>query len=147
MVKYLPNGDAALGIPAVSIDARKGGNDWIVIRYADVLLMHVEAIMAGGNSTSVQAALDSFQLIRDRAGLTTPVLSISKQDLLDERRVELAFENHRFFDLIRFGEAQNVLSAYSTANNYGFTSTDLLLPIPQREINLSNGVMSQNPGY
>ena len=147
VVKYLPNGDATLGIPAVSIDARKGGNDWIVLRYADVLLMHVEAIMAGGNSTTVQAALDSFQLIRNRAGLTTPVLSISKQDLLDERRVELAFENHRFFDLIRFNEAQNVLSAYSTANNYGFTSTDLLLPIPQREINLSNGVMSQNPGY
>ena len=51
-------------------DRTKAGNDWIVLRYADVLLMHVEAIMAGGNDTSVQAALDSFELVRVRAGLS-----------------------------------------------------------------------------
>ena len=147
VVKYLPNGDADLGIPAVSNDPTAAGNNWIILRYADVLLMHVEAIMAGGSSTSVQAALNSFQQVRDRAGIAGAVTSISKQELLDERRVELAFENHRFFDLVRFGVAQDVLSAFSGANGYGFSGSDLLLPIPQREINLSNGLLSQNPGY
>ncbi|MBQ4821010.1 RagB/SusD family nutrient uptake outer membrane protein [Aquimarina sp. MMG016] len=141
VAKYFPNGDPD------SSNRTQAGNDWIVLRYADVLLMHVEAIMAGGNSTSVQAALDSFQLVRNRAGLTDIVTSISKEELLDERRVELAFENHRLFDLIRFNMAQDVLSAFSAANGHGYSSTDLLLPIPQREIGLSNGALRQNPGY
>ena len=147
VVKYIPDGDDNLGIAPTSSDPTKAGNDWIVLRYADVLLMHVESIMAGGNSTSDGAALSSFQLVRNRAGLTGPVTSITKQDLLDERRVELAFENHRLFDLMRFGEAQNVLSAFSDNNGLSFTATDLLLPIPQYEIGLSNGLLSQNPGY
>ncbi|TKD62521.1 RagB/SusD family nutrient uptake outer membrane protein [Flavobacterium sp. ASW18X] len=148
VVKYLPNGeDGGADGKSFSTDATLSGNDWIVIRYADVLLMHVEAILAGGQETSAGAALSSFQTVRDRAGITTPVSSITKTDLLNERRVELAFENHRLFDLIRFGVAQDVLSAFSTANGYGFTATDLLLPIPQNEINLSKGLMNQNPGY
>lgn len=147
VVKYIPDGDANLGIEPTSVDPTQAGNDWIVLRYADVLLMHVEAIMAGGNDTSVQAALDSFQLIRNRAGLTDTVTSITKQELLDERRVELAFENHRLFDLIRFNQAQSVLSDFSAANGYNYNASDLLLPIPQREINLSNGMLTQNPGY
>lgn len=147
VVKYLPNGDEDLGIPATSSDATQAGNDWIVLRYADVLLMHTEAIMAGGAETSDPAAIASFQAVRDRAGLTDAVTSISKADLLAERRVELAFENHRFFDLVRFNEAESTLSAYSAANGYSFSSTDLLLPIPQREINLSKGLLTQNAGY
>lgn len=147
VVKYIPNGDTNLDITEVSSDPTSAGNDLIVIRLADVLLMHVEAIMAGGASTSDLAALSSFQAVRDRAGLTDPVTSISKEELLDERRAELAFENHRFYDLVRFGVANDVLSQYSADNGYSFTGTDLLLPIPQREINLSNGVLSQNPGY
>lgn len=148
VVKYLPNGDAALGIEPTSSDPTLAGNDWIVLRYADVLLMHVEAILAGRDGPITNAAaIASFQEVRDRAGLTTPVASISKQDLLDERRVELAFENHRLFDLIRFGLAESVLGAFSTANGYSFTANDLLLPIPQREINLSKGALSQNAGY
>lgn len=147
VVKYLPNGDTTLGIPVTSPDPTSAGNDWIVLRYADVLLMHVEAIMAGGASTTSSNALASFQLVRNRAGLTTSVTSLTKEELLEERRVELAFENQRFFDLVRFGMAQDVLSAFSTANNLGFSATDLLLPIPQVEIGLSNGLLTQNPGY
>lgn len=147
VVKYLPNGDSNLGIAPTSSDPTKAGNDWIVLRYADVLLMHVEAIMAGAQTTTSSNALTSFQLVRNRAGLTTTVTEITKQDLLDERRVELAFENHRLFDLVRMGEASNVLGSFSSANGLSFSSTDLLLPIPQREINLSNGLLSQNPGY
>ena len=148
VVKYLPNGESG-GIDGKTFesDATLAGNDWIVLRYADVLLMHVEAILAGGDETADANAVASFQAVRDRAGLTDIVTSVTKQELLDERRVELAFENQRFFDLVRFGVAQDVLSAFSTANGYSFASTDLLLPIPQREVNLSNGVMTQNPGY
>ncbi|WP_046756672.1 RagB/SusD family nutrient uptake outer membrane protein [Kordia jejudonensis] len=148
VVKYLPNGeDGGANGNVFDADATLSGNDWVVLRYADVLLMHVEAIMGSNQSTANGAALTSFQLIRNRAGLTDMVTSVTKQELLDERRAELAFENQRLFDLIRFGEAQNVLSTFSAANNYTFTATDLLLPIPQREINLSNGLMTQNPGY
>lgn len=74
-------------------------------------------------------------------------VTLTKQMLLDERRVELAFENHRFYDLIRFGEAENVLGAFAASKGYTFGPTDLLLPIPQREINVSGGALVQNPGY
>lgn len=147
VVKYLPDGDANLGIAPTSSDPRSAGNDWIVLRYADILLMHVEAIMAGGASTTSSNAIASFQQVRARAGITTPVTSITADELLLERRVELAFENQRFFDLLRFGKANDVFTAYSAANGLGYTSTDLLLPIPQIEIGLSNGLLSQNPGY
>jgi len=147
VVKYIPDGDMTLGITSTSSDPTKAGNDWIVLRYADVLLMHVEAIMAGAQNTTSTNALASFQEVRNRAGLTATVSSITKQELMDERRVELAFENHRLFDLVRMGEAVNVLGAFSAANGYNFSTTDLLLPIPQREINLSNGLLNQNPGY
>ncbi|NRD24417.1 RagB/SusD family nutrient uptake outer membrane protein [Winogradskyella litoriviva] len=149
--KYFPDGDdggtSNPHVFEISANPRLAGNDWIVLRYADVLLMHVEAIMGGANETSAGAALSSFQQVRDRAGLTDLVTEISVDDLLMERRVELAFENHRLFDLIRLGRAESVLSQYSTANNFGFTATDLLLPMPQNEVNLSDGLMTQNPGY
>ena len=147
VVKYLPNGDDNLGISATSSDPTLAGNDWIVIRYADVLLMHAEAIMAGGPNTTDAQAIASYQMVRERAGISEQVFEITKQALLDERRVELAFENHRLFDLIRMGAAIDVLTSFSAENGYSFSGTDLLLPIPQREIGLSNGLLTQNPGY
>ncbi|MFP4844314.1 RagB/SusD family nutrient uptake outer membrane protein [Winogradskyella sp. PE311] len=148
VAKYLPNGaDGGDDGKTFDFDARLAGNDWIVLRYADVLLMHVESIMAGGQETSVGAALDSYQLVRDRAGLTDVVTSVTKDELLNERRVELAFENHRLYDLIRFGEANQILGAFAATIGANFSSNDLLLPIPQGEIGLSNGLLQQNPGY
>jgi hypothetical protein len=149
VAKYLPNGEdgGADGKTFTGLDPRLAGNDWIVLRYADILLMHVESILAGGTETSSGSAVASFQAIRNRAGLNTPVTEVTLQDLLDERRVELAFENQRLFDLIRLGKAQEVLSAFSAATGGSFSSTDLLLPIPQNEIGLSNGKLAQNPGY
>jgi hypothetical protein len=146
VAKYIPNGDTALGIVPTSGDPTLAGNDWIILRYADVLLMYVEATMGTASETSDVTALNAFNLVRLRAGMPT-VASISKQELLDERRVEFAYENQRFFDLKRFGVAQQVLSQFSADNGYDFTATDLLLPIPQVEIGLSNGMLTQNPGY
>jgi len=135
--KYLSN----------SVNLSQSGNDWIVLRYADVLLMQVEAIMAGGASTSDPAAVAAFNAVRTRAGMPT-VTSVSKDALILERRIELAFENHRLYDLIRFGVADQVMGAFATKGepNFTYSSTDLLLPIPQRERNL-NPELAQNPGY
>ncbi|MEO0559702.1 MAG: RagB/SusD family nutrient uptake outer membrane protein, partial [Bacteroidota bacterium] len=128
------------------------GNDWIVLRLADVYLLHAEAIMAGAESTRDLDAIASYNAIRERVGLSTLELdgsaTLTREVLLAERRIELAFENHRFYDLQRFGVAEQVLSEFA-ANNpaINFSSTDLLLPIPQNEINVSQGALSQNPGY
>ncbi len=146
-VKFLPIIDENVGVTSAPANPRIAGNDWIVTRYADVLLLHVESIMAGGMSTSAPAALASFQLVRNRAGLMDPVTEITREDLMNERRVELAFENHRFLDLKRFGVAQEVLSAFSTANSHDFQAFELLLPIPASEIAISQGLLTQNPGY
>jgi hypothetical protein len=130
-----------------STNSSLGGNDWIVLRYADVLLMKVEAIMAGSPSTSDATAVAAFNSIRTRAGLPT-VTSVTKDALLKERRIELTFENQRLYDLVRFGVADAVMGAFSkTAEaNFNYTSSALLLPIPQREINLYDK-LTQNPGY
>ena len=62
--------------------------------------------------------------------------------------MELAFENQRYFDLIRFGVFDEVLSAHSDEMGYLYdTRNARYLPIPQRERNLSDGLLGQNPGY
>lgn len=151
VIKFLPEGsDITVSPPTYGENARNAGNDYIALRYADVLLMHVEATIGSGTSTSDIGAIQSFQQIRDRAfPATAPnaISSISKDELLTERRVELAFENQRWFDLLRFGVANDVLSAHAVEMGYVYSPRDLLLPIPAREINLSDGLLTQNPGY
>jgi hypothetical protein len=151
VAKFLPEGtDISVNPPDYGLSARDAGNDYIALRYADVLLRHVEAAIGDGTSTTNIDALESFQMIRDRAFPDTApnsVSSVSKTELLVERRVELAFENQRWFDLIRFGVADAVLSAHATEMGYVYTSRALLLPIPAREINISGGLLTQNPGY
>lgn len=151
VIKFLPEGsDVTVSPPTYGDNARNAGNDYIALRYADVLLMHVEASIGSGTSTTDAAALQSFQTVRDRAfPATAPnsVSSVSKAELLNERRVELAFENQRWFDILRFGVAESVLSAHADEMGYIFSARDLLLPIPAREINLSDGLLTQNPGY
>ena len=132
-----------------SADARLAGNDWIVLRYADVLLMLSEAILAGNDATSNNEAIAAYNQVRARAGVAEldPSDQLTKDALLYERRIELAFENQRLYDLIRFGKANEILGAFAAANNYAYSPTDLLLPIPQAQVNVSNGALLQNPGY
>jgi hypothetical protein len=127
-------------------NARLCGNDWIVLRLADVYLMYAEAIMGSATVTTNSAAIQYYNNVRLRAGMSVIASggTLTKMMLLNERRVELAFENQRLYDLIRFGEAQTVLSAYSSTFN---GVNDLLLPIPQSEINVSGGLLLQNAGY
>lgn len=132
-----------------STDARLCGNDWIVLRHADVLLMQSEAILAGADSTMSVVAIDAYNAVRTRAGMSIIEEEgvLTKDLLLAERRIELAFENHRLYDLIRFGKANDVLFDFATANGTLFRPTDLILPIPQAQINVSQGFLVQNPGY
>ncbi|MEM5567074.1 RagB/SusD family nutrient uptake outer membrane protein [Psychroserpens sp. AS72] len=152
VTKFLPDGsDINATPPTYGSSPQQAGNDWIILRYADVLLMHAEAILAGGSETTNSAAIDSYMEVRERAGFD-PIADrpsvLTKEALLVERRVELAFENQRFFDLVRFGVADAVLSPYANSQGYiDYNVRQLLLPIPSREINLSGGLLGQNPGY
>ncbi|OBQ55114.1 RagB/SusD family nutrient uptake outer membrane protein [Tamlana sp. s12] len=123
-----------------------GDNDWIVLRYADVLLLYAEAILAGNNSTTDSRAVSAFNEVRQRAGLD-PEVEVTKQALLDERRVEFVYENQRLYDLIRFGEADNVLQKFSDDNSLFYTSPKKYLPFPQRERDNLPNFYDQNDGY
>jgi hypothetical protein len=145
---------------------RDAGNDWIVTRLADVILMQGEtnARLYGGAWGAAMSDADSAQIIgpvnriRTRAGTgmvrkkKTDYTSLNAYltDLMRERKIELAFENHRWYDLLRWGNAQAAMTAHFTA--IGRTGSVMkphqhLYPIPQREIDVSNGIMTQNPGY
>lgn len=110
-----------------------------VIRYADVLLMAAEAYNQSGNDGS---ALTYVNQVRARVGMAA-LNSGGNQLLLDiwnERRLELSGEGHRFFDLVRTGQAADAIEGFVTGKHE-------LFPIPQVEIDLAGGNWSQNPGY
>ncbi len=94
--------------------------NWRVIRFADILLFHAEAANANGNSAG---ALVSLNKVRARAGLAD-ITETNKAALaaiiLHERRVELALEGHRYFDLVRTGLAKDVLPGFITGQHEHF---------------------------
>ena len=111
-------------------------NNFVVFRYADVLLMLAEAL---GESDE---AYDLINQVRNRSGLGTISAATPgtfEEKLLQERKVELAFENHRWADLKRFGVAMEVMTGLGLQPN-------LLFAIPQRELDLNSSFV-QNPGY
>ncbi len=122
-----------------------------VIRYADVLLIHAEASLMGGGGNGS----NSFNQVVERAYGTTssPAPAYSKQGVRDERRRELATEGwNRFTDLVRWekvdggGVIQDALNAIGKSDFR--IPRDLLLPIPQQEIDTyPEGMLAQNPGY
>jgi hypothetical protein len=134
-----------------SANARLCGNDWIVLRFADVLLMHAECLLEGGLNTASVEAIKSYNKVRNRVGLSTlkedGTATLTKLALRRERRIELAFENHRLYDLVRFGDAKDILTQYAIGTGTTFSVSDLLLPKPQAEINVSKGLLKQNAGY
>lgn len=123
-----------------------------ILRYADVVLMYAEAQNEAGNTSEARTALNSVRE-RARRGAATGVLpdvtttdqSILRDAIRHERRIELAMEHERFFDIVRWGIAEQVMHAAGKTNFAG--SRDGLLPIPQTQIDLSNKRFNQNPGY
>ncbi|GAB4014780.1 RagB/SusD family nutrient uptake outer membrane protein [Spirosoma koreense] len=115
-----------------------------LLRYADVLLMNAEANNELGQSA---AATTNLNLIRTRAGLPN-TKAASQTDVREaiwkERRIELAMEHDRFFDLVRTGRAAQVMRA---AGKNFVAGKNELLPVPSLQIQLSNNQLDQNPGY
>ena len=128
----------------VKYTADQYDQDFIELRLSDVILMYAEAL--NENGTSATEVLDLLDPIRTRAGLTVlddAVVSSQaevKQAILDERRVELALEGHRWFDLVRTGTVDAEMEQTISSNYYVF-------PIPSSEILASDGVITQNEGY
>lgn len=123
-----------------------------ILRYADVVLMYAEAQNELGNTAEALPALNSVRA-RARRGAAAGVLpDVTTTDqvalrnaIRQERRIELAMEHERFFDIVRWGIAQQAMHAAGKTNF--LDSRDVLLPIPQTQIDLSKGVLRQNPGY
>jgi len=117
-------------------------NNYRAIRYADVLLMAAEAHNKNGNDGKAQQYLN---LVRDRAfGDVNHRITATGTALYDfiltERKIELAGEGHRFFDLVRTGKAAQEIPGFVAGKNE-------LFPIPIEEIQFSEGNWAQNPLY
>lgn len=136
------------------IEDGRGNENMPIYRYAHVLLMLAEAL----NETGSGDPYTYLNQVRERAGLN-PVSGLSKdalrQKIADEQRVEVAFENHRWYQLLRTDKAVEVMNAHGEAEkkrlsrlskaSYKVEPYKLLFPIPQREIQV-NGI-EQNPGW
>lgn len=124
------------------------GHNRRLIRYADVLLMAAEALNENDNPDDALLYLNEVRA-RAREGNTSILPDITVTDkselrniILEERRHELALEGHRFWDLVRTGRASTVLGPL------GFeTGKHELFPIPQNEIDISQGSLQQNPNW
>jgi starch-binding outer membrane protein, SusD/RagB family len=132
-----------------------GGADWInhrIIRYADVILMLAEAANEMGDGVT---AAENLEKVRWRASgyitpqatrtILPPVPFVDKAQMRtaikNERRWEFAMEGVRFYDLVRWGDAITELSSL------GYTNRCRYYPIPQKAIDLSGGVLKQNPEW
>lgn len=130
-----------------------GGADWVnhrILRYADVILMLAEAANESGDGVTAAANLEK---IRYRASGGKPIgrtivpyiafvnQAQMRQAIKDERRWEFAMEGYRFYDLVRWGDAITELGPL------GYTNRCRFYPIPQKAIDLSGGVLKQNPEW
>jgi hypothetical protein len=117
-----------------------------VLRYADVLLMKAEALNELGRTVEAQAPLNE---VRKRAGLAN-ISGLSKdafrEKVLHERRIELAFEGQRWFDLVRVNSGAYGIEFLHSIGKSNMSQKYLLFPIPQKERD-ANPNLTQNPGY
>ena len=130
-----------------------------MIRYSDVVLMAAEAACEMGGEAMIEEALDYLEQVRARArGTNTNVLpKVTTTNQLElckaihhERHVELAREFDRFYDLVRWQEfsiAGAEDGASAVLGNKGYTAKNKYLPLPQEQVDASNGVLVQNPDY
>lgn len=140
-----------------------GGNDWIILRYADVYLMLAEVNARMGNEAEAvkwldevrkRAGLKSYEEVRDDASYSAACPNLMRA-ILHERRCELAFENQRWYDLLRFFNAKDLVQYmhgkksedYGISNLNNFGEKDIYFPIPYDEWKLNPDKMYQNPGY
>ncbi|RFZ94883.1 RagB/SusD family nutrient uptake outer membrane protein [Mucilaginibacter conchicola] len=160
IINYTP-ASGKVGVPYIKkymhspVATTLGTNDnFPIYRYSDALLLLAEAQNEQGKSP-----MTALSAVRSRAGLTTASADPGtlRNVIAHERRVELAFENHRWNDLVRTGKAIETVNAfgdklrtqvnYLTSDAYKLNQNKLLFPIPQYEVELNPSGMIQNPGY
>ncbi|MCG2461659.1 RagB/SusD family nutrient uptake outer membrane protein [Flavobacteriaceae bacterium F89] len=108
-------------------------------RFSELKLLYAEALIEGGGDLTI--AKQQIDDVRQRAGL--PILDASAdltQAMRQEKRVELAFEPHRWFDIVRWGIGSQIFGA-------SWDDKLNLFPFPLSEVDRSNGLLKQNPGY
>lgn len=162
----LPSGEVVVVDPNMGENARFSRKAWLperppsgfgnsganirLFRYADLLLIAAEAANEIGNPSQ---ALEYVNRIRERArqgednilpDLTMTDQSGLREAIYHERRIELAMEQHRYFDLVRQGRAQEVFAELGITWTPGKHE---VYPVPQSEIDISGGSITQNPGY
>ncbi|MDR1720643.1 MAG: RagB/SusD family nutrient uptake outer membrane protein [Dysgonamonadaceae bacterium] len=150
-------------------------HNWIVFRYAEILLNYAEAMNEAygpdNNHGYSLTARDAINLVRSRQGVgLPPVVAANANEMREkikyERRIELAFEDHRYWDLIRWKDAETILNqpllgikaTKTTENIVAYEDFNVetrkfiapkmyYFPIPNSEILKSNGILLQNPGW
>ncbi len=160
-----------------NLNLQQGGaayHHWILFRYAETLLNYAEAMNEAYGPDAVPAgftlsAKQALKAVRDRASTSLPAITTSSvasfRDIVKhERRIELAFEDHRYWDLLRWKDAQTVLNqpikgvkATKTGTTFTYQIGEVatrkfdnrmyLFPFSQAEITNSNGTIAQNTGY
>ncbi len=120
-----------------------GGNNWPVIRYADVALMLAEAYYWSGDEANAKKWLN---MVRKRAGLADWNGTDLRQGIYDERLFEFIHEGLRWHDMLRMYTEEEMVTVYQALNT-NFDKADLLLPIPYSERILNPEGMYQNYGY
>lgn len=140
-----------------------GGNDWIVMRYADIILNMAEVYMHLNDNAN---AITYLNIVRARAGRPDYATMMADQAyaakyptlklaILHERRVELAFEHHRWHDLTRFFNPTELVAYFKAKSQADFDNSplsnigtkDYYFPIPLKEVQLNPEKMYQNSGY
>ena len=140
-----------------------GGNDWILIRYADIILNLAEVHMLLNDNATAISYLDMVRARAKRPDYATMMTDAGyaakyptlKLAILHERRVELAFEHHRWHDLVRFFTPSELVDFFKAKSQADFdnsplsniTTKDYYFPIPLTEHKLDPQKMYQNPGY
>lgn len=133
------------------------GKNRRILRFADVVLMYAEALNECGNGGAALEQLNSNKRVVNEINNGTSLYigggyGYLRDQIWKEREIEFAFEWERFFDIVRQGRAKSVLQSFSqTRSNqrgvYFREGINEIFPIPQMEIDVSNGVVTQNPGY
>ena len=125
---------------AVKFGSAGAEQDFIELRLADVILLYAEALNENGNSSSAITELNKIRSRANLANVTATAQATVRTAIANERRLELALEGHRWFDLVRTGTVNTEMGMTIDSNYH-------LFPIPTSEIFASNGVITQNPGY
>lgn len=160
MVLALQNdgGDRNIVLEFDGTNVKGADNGWTIVRYgpfdniqllrlAEIYIIRAEARAQQNNISGTNSAESDLNIVRERAGVSL-IQGLSKNQMLlaieNERRMELCFEGHRWYDLVRTGRAQTVMNEFTS----NWTEKDELWPIPFREI-VNNPSLkdAQNPGY